>query len=136
MRFSQMQQIPPLWLDPETHLARRRPDQPVLYFSPRVLHQVAERFQAGFNGLVTYAVKANPHQAVLSNLVAAGIDAFDVASPLEMQAVRLASPDAALHYNNPVRSQAEVEAGIAYDVASWSVDELTELGQAAGGAAP
>lgn len=122
-----MQQIPPLWLDPETHLARRRPDQPILYFSPRVLHQMAERFQAGFIGLVTYAVKANPHQAVLSNLVAAGIDAFDVASPLEMQAVRLASPDAALHYNNPVRSQAEVDAGIAHDVASWSIDEMSEL---------
>lgn len=122
-----MQQIPPLWLDPETHLARRRPDQPILYFSPCVLHQMAERFQAGFNGLVTYAVKANPHQAVLSNLVAAGIDAFDVASPLEMQAVRLASPDAALHYNNPVRSQAEVDAGIAHDVASWSIDEMSEL---------
>lgn len=127
MRLSQMQQIPPLWLDPETHLARGRPDLPILYFSPQVLHQVAERFQAGFSGLVTYAVKANPHQAVLSNLVAAGIDAFDVASPLEMQAVRLASPDAAMHYNNPVRSEAEVDAGIAHDVASWSVDEQSEL---------
>lgn len=122
-----MQQIPPLWLDPETHLARHNPDHPILYFSPRVLHQVAERFQAGFDGLVTYAVKANPHQAVLSNLVAAGISAFDVASPAEMAAVRLASPDAVMHYNNPVRSMAEVDAGIAHDVASWSVDECSEL---------
>ncbi|MEP1497032.1 MAG: type III PLP-dependent enzyme, partial [Pseudophaeobacter sp.] len=102
-----MQQIPPLWLDPETHLARHNPDHPILYFSPRVLHQVAQRFQAGFDGVVTYAVKANPHQAVLSNLVAAGISAFDVASPAEMAAVRLASPDAVMHYNNPVRSMAE-----------------------------
>lgn len=122
-----MQQIPPLWLDPETHLARRTPDHPILYFSPRVLHHVAERFQAGFNGLVTYAVKANPHQAVLSNLVAAGISAFDVASPAEMEAVRAASPDAAMHYNNPMRSRAEIDAGIAHDVDSWSVDEISEL---------
>ncbi|WP_375697706.1 type III PLP-dependent enzyme [Pseudophaeobacter sp. TrK17] len=122
-----MQQIPPLWLDPETHLARHNPDHPILYFSPRVLHQVAQRFQAGFDGVVTYAVKANPHQAVLSNLVAAGISAFDVASPAEMAAVRLASPDAVMHYNNPVRSMAEVAAGISQDVASWSVDEHSEL---------
>lgn len=122
-----MQQIPPLWLDPETHLSRRTPDHPILYFSPRVLHQVAERFQAGFGGLVTYAVKANPHPAVLSNLVAAGISAFDVASPAEMAAVRAASPDAVMHYNNPMRSRAEIDAGIAHDVASWSVDELSEL---------
>ena len=122
-----MQQIPPLWLDPETHLARHNPDHPILYFAPRVLHQVAERFHSGFNGLVTYAVKANPHPAVLSNLVAAGISAFDVASPAEMAAVRAVSPDAAMHYNNPVRSEAEVAAGIAHDVASWSVDEMSEL---------
>ncbi len=122
-----MQQIPPLWLSPETHLARSTPDHPILYFSPRVLHEVANRFQHGFPGLVTYAVKANPHPAVLSNLVAAGITAFDVASPAEMDAVRAASPDAVMHYNNPVRSDVEIAAGIAHGVASWSVDEPSEL---------
>lgn len=122
-----MQHISPLWPDPETHLARHRPDAPVLYFSPRVLHQMAARFRSGFPGLVTYAVKANPHPAVLSNLVAAGIDTFDVASPGEMAAVRAACPNAVMHYNNPVRSKAEVQAGIAHGVASWSVDEMSEL---------
>lgn len=122
-----MQQIPPLWLSPETHLARTAPDHPILYFSPRVLHEVAARFRQGFPGLVTYAVKANPHPAVLSNLVAAGVTAFDVASPAEMEAVRAASPDAVMHYNNPMRSAAEIEAGIRLGVASWSVDEMSEL---------
>ncbi|UWQ55171.1 type III PLP-dependent enzyme [Leisingera caerulea] len=122
-----MQQIPPLWLSPESHLARSAPDHPILYFSPRVLHEVARRFSQGFPGLVTYAVKANPHPAVLSNLVAAGITAFDVASPAEMEAVRAASPDAVMHYNNPMRSEAEIAAGIEHGVASWSVDELSEL---------
>lgn len=122
-----MQQIPPLWLNPETHLARHQPDHPILYFAPRVLHEVAERFQAGFPGLVTYAVKANPHPAVLSNLVAAGIMGFDVASPAEMEAVRAVSRDAVMHYNNPVRSDAEIAAGIAHGVASWSVDDASEL---------
>ncbi|MVO16892.1 type III PLP-dependent enzyme [Parasedimentitalea huanghaiensis] len=122
-----MQHIPALWHNPETHLARHLPDHPILYFSPRVLHQTAERFLSGFPGLVTYAVKANPHQAVLSNLVAAGVSAFDVASPGEMAAVRAASPTAVMHYNNPVRSEAEIQAGIDYAVSSWSVDELDEL---------
>lgn len=122
-----MQQIPPLWLSPESHLARSAPDHPILYFSPRVLHEVARRFSQGFPGLVTYAVKANPHPAVLSNLVAAGITAFDVASPAEMEAVRAASPDAVMHYNNPMRSKAEIAAGIEHGVDSWSVDELSEL---------
>ena len=119
----EMQHIPPVWHDPETHLARHQPDHPILYFSPRVLHQTAARFQSGFPGLVTYAVKANAHPAVLSNLVAAGINAFDVASPGEMAAVRSACPAAVMHYNNPVRSMPEVQAGIAQGVGSWSVDE-------------
>lgn len=117
-----MQQIPPLWLSPETHLARTGPDHPILYFSPRVLHEVAARFRQGFPGLVTYAVKANPHPAVLSNLVAAGVTAFDVASPAEMEAVRAASPDAVMHYNNPMRSAAEIAAASAW---AWPAGRWT-----------
>ncbi|MFC6584538.1 type III PLP-dependent enzyme [Sulfitobacter aestuariivivens] len=80
-------------------------------------------FQQGFDGLVTYAVKANDRPEVLSNLAAAGLTCFDVASPAEMAAARAACPDAVLHYNNPMRSAAEVAAGIDAGVASWSVDD-------------
>lgn len=117
-----MQLSPPPWDTPAAHLTRTRPDAPVLYLSPAALHATARRFVEGFGGLVTYAVKANPHPTVLENLVAAGLGAFDVASPAEMQAVRAACPDAVLHYNNPVRSDAEIAAGIVHGVASWSID--------------
>ncbi|WP_296764327.1 type III PLP-dependent enzyme [Sediminimonas sp.] len=117
----------PLWRDPLTHLARVRPDTAVMYFCPAVLQANARRFRAGFDGLVTYAVKANPRAEVLENLAAAGVRAFDVASPAEMRAARAACPDAVLHYNNPVRSPDEVAAGVALGVASWSVDCAAEL---------
>ncbi len=122
-----MQQNPTLWRDPATHLAREQPDQPVLYFDPALLQATARRFQDGFDGLVTYAVKANDSASVLDNLVAAGLTAFDVASPAEMAAVRRALPSAILHYNNPVRSVAEIAAGIDAGVSSWSVDDMGEL---------
>lgn len=112
---------------PATALRHDQPDTPVLFLSAQALQASARRFQAGFPGLVTYAVKANPHPTVLENLVAAGIRSFDVASPQEMAAVRAVCPDAALHYNNPVRSKAEVAAGVAAGVISWSVDEDSEL---------
>ncbi|MDR9484885.1 MAG: type III PLP-dependent enzyme [Sediminimonas sp.] len=117
----------PLWRDPLAHLVRVRPDTAVMYFSPAVLQATARRFRAGFDGLVTYAVKANPRAEVLENLVAAGVGAFDVASPQEMRAARAVLPDAVLHYNNPVRSCEEVAFGISMGVASWSVDCATEL---------
>lgn len=122
-----MQNIPALWRDPETYLSRSAPDHPVLFFAPSVLHATAQRFLDGFSGLVTYAVKANAHPAVLSNLVAAGVNAFDVASPAEMAAVRGVSDTAVMHYNNPVRSAKEIAAGIDYGAASWSVDCASEL---------
>lgn len=122
-----MQQQPLLWCDPMTHLMRTKPDHPVLYFSPTQLHATAIEFQTGFDGLVTYAVKANDSAEVLDNLVGAGITAFDVASPAEMAAVRCALKSAVLHYNNPVRSEAEVAEGIALGAASWSVDDAAEL---------
>ena len=99
----------------------------MLFFCPERLHASVGRFLTGFPGLVTYAVKANPDPAVLDNLTAAGVTAFDVASPAEMTAVRAANPDAVLHYNNPVRSAAEVVAARTYGIASASVDDMAGL---------
>lgn len=122
-----MQLTPATWPDPATHLVRTHPDHPVLYLSPGRLHQQVKRFQTGFPGLLSYAVKANDRAEVLANFVAAGLRVFDVASPDEMRAVRALCPQAVLHYNNPVRSVAEIAEAVALGVASWSVDDAGEL---------
>ena len=108
----------PIWTDPISHIARHRPDTAQIYFSPCVLQATARRFVSGFDGLVTYAVKANAGEEVLTNLLSAGITAFDVASPREMYAVRALSPNAVLHYNNPVRSPEEIAVAIALGIRS------------------
>jgi ornithine decarboxylase len=81
----------------------------------------------GFPGLVTYAVKSNPDEVVLENLVAAGITGFDVASPAEIETIARIAPSAAMHYNNPVRTREEIAVAVAHRVASYSVDSHTEL---------
>lgn len=116
-----------LWSSPESYLARHQPDDPTLFFAPHVLRETCQAFQAHFPGLVTYAVKANPARLVLENLVAAGLDTFDVASVPEMQAVRAVLPEARLHYHNPIRSRAEIAAARSLGIASWSVDCPSEL---------
>ncbi len=120
-----------LWPSPQAHMARTAPDTPTLYFAPAQLRRTAALFTEHFPGLVTYAVKANDAAMVLDNLVAAGLDCFDVASPAEMAMVRAACPGAVLHYNNPVRSAAEIAAAKDFGIASWSIDcrgELDKLG--------
>ena len=122
-----MQPGPALWSTPRAHLLSARPDDAILFFAPDVLRRTARRFQDGFPGLVTYAVKANDAPEVLENLSASGLTAFDVASPFEMRAVRAVAPRAVLHYNNPVRSMAEVRTAVEMGVASYAVDGLREL---------
>lgn len=116
-----------IWSEPVEHLRAQQPEQPVFYFSPNVLQATARRFIQGFNGLVTYAVKSNPHELVLTNLVAAGINGFDVASPVEIETISRIAPGAAMHYNNPVRSRHEIEWAVRHGVVSYSVDSHTEL---------
>lgn len=117
----------PIWSTPDEHVRKVLPDAAQLYVCPAEVQRMARRFQAGFPGLVTYAVKANPAPVVLENLVAAGLRAFDVASIPEMQAVRAVCPEAVLHYNNPVRSRAEVAQAVQMGIASASVDCVGEL---------
>ncbi|MGY6633762.1 MAG: type III PLP-dependent enzyme [Alkalilacustris sp.] len=117
-----------IWDTPAEFLHQRGDaEAPVLFFAPAALQAVARRFLAGFPGLVTYAVKANPDAEVIANLATAGVRGFDVASPEEIALVRRLVPDAALHYNNPVRSPREITQALALGVASWSVDSRSEL---------
>lgn len=126
----------PIWNGPVGYLRSMQPDVPVNFFAPEVLQATARRFVKGFPGLVTYAVKANPAPAVIENLLAAGIHAFDVASVAEIDLLRRLAPDAALHFNNPVRSRAELRRACAQGVRSFSVDSVSELEKLAEVTAP
>lgn len=116
-----------IWTNPTEFLRNQQPENPVLFFAPQIVQATARRFLAGFPGLVTYAVKSNPGEEVVENLVAAGISGFDCASPFEIDLIRRLAPEAAIHYNNPVRSRAEIEHAVGARVKSWSVDSHSEL---------
>ncbi len=122
-----MSRQPSIWTTVTSHLKAASPTGPVMYFAPAVLQATARRFIDGFDGLVTYAVKANDTQVVLENLVASGLSAFDVASPVEMRELRAVSPDVALHYNNPVRSPEEIAVAVEMGVVSYSIDSMREF---------
>ena len=116
-----------IWTNPTEFLRNQQPENPVLFFAPQVLQATARRFLDGFPGLVTYAVKSNPGEEVVENLIAAGIRGFDCASGFEIEMIRRLAPDAAIHYHNPVRSRAEIEYAVRRKVTSWSVDSASEL---------
>ncbi len=124
-----------IWRTPEAYLAAERPDAPVLFFAPALLTQAARRFLDGFPGLVTYAVKANSEPAVVMQLIAAGVRAFDVASPEEIALLRRLDPDAVLHYHNPAKSRGEIAFALGQGVRVFSMDSTVELEKVASVAA-
>lgn len=116
-----------IWTNPTEFLRNQQPENPVLFFSPSAVQANARRFIDGFPGMVTYAVKSNPGEEVIENLAAAGVRGYDCASPFEIDLIRRLAPEAAIHYNNPVRSRAEIQHAVEKGVKSWSVDSQTEL---------
>lgn len=116
-----------IWTNPTEYLRNQQPENPVLFFAPSAAQAAARRFIDGFPGLVTYAVKSNPGEAMVENLAAAGIRGYDCASPFEIDLIRRLAPDAAIHYNNPVRSRAEIAHAVERGVKSYSVDSKSEL---------
>jgi ornithine decarboxylase len=124
-----------VWRTPSAYLAAERPDAPVLFFAPSALTRSARRFLDAFPGLVTYAVKANSEAPVVMGLIAAGVRAFDVASPEEIALLRRLDPDAALHYHNPAKSRGEIGWALEQAVRVFSMDSVTELDKIASVAA-
>lgn len=116
-----------VWDNPAEIIRHLQPDHPVMAFAPTVLQDRARQFLAGFPGLVTYAVKSNPDEAVIQNLVTAGIQGFDVASPFEIDLIGRLAPRAARHYHNPVRARHEIAHGVSQGIRAWSVDSRSEL---------
>jgi ornithine decarboxylase len=116
-----------VWDNPADVIRHLAPEHPVMVFAPTVLQDRARQFIQGFPGLVTYAVKSNPDEAVIQNLVAAGIQGFDVASPFEIDLIGRMAPHAARHYHNPVRARSEIAHAVSVGITSWSVDSKSEL---------
>ena len=116
-----------VWDNPAEIIRNLQPEHPVMVFAPTVLQDRAKAFLTGFPGLVTYAVKSNPDEAVIQNLVTAGIKGFDVASPFEIDLIGRMAPAAARHYHNPVRARHEIAYAVKAGIKAWSVDSLSEL---------
>ncbi len=117
--------------DPVHHFSATTPDQPVLYFSKADLNARIAVFQNGLEkdlgGTLCYAVKCNPRIEILSAMVEAGMEEFDVASPREISLLRDLAPHARLNYNNPIRSRKEIQFALDHGVKSFSVDCIEEL---------
>ncbi|WP_300396130.1 type III PLP-dependent enzyme [Henriciella sp.] len=102
-------------------------DDAIYVLYPKKIAAAARTFLHGFPGKVLYAVKANPHPAVLKTLWTAGIRHFDVASTREVELVNMIAPSARMYFMHPVKSRAAIRHAYAYGVRDFSFDCMEEL---------
>ena len=104
-----------------------RPERPVLALRPHTVARAAQWFLDNFPGRVLYAAKANDAPTIIDALAKAGINAFDVASMVEIE--RVAPVEGAeLYFMNPVKSRGAIaEAYRAFGVRRFAFDSADEL---------
>lgn len=116
------------WFDTQQFLEHEQPNLPVFLYAASALYKTSRSLQLNFPGEVSYAVKANPEETVLNTLWDSGIRSFDVASINEIKWVSSLFRDANLHFNNPVKSERDIEqAYCLYGVRSFVIDDLSGL---------
>lgn len=104
------------------------PDAPLFCLSREAANTIVSRFANGFPGTTTYALKACPLPELVSIFARSGVEAIDVASPQEMAIVRSVHASIPLHYNNPIRSDAETrQAYDEFSVRHYAVDDEVGL---------
>ena len=105
-----------------------QPSYPVYCLRPHVLERAARGFVDQFPGTALYAVKCNPHPAVLRALHAGGINAFDTASLNEIARVAETFDDAECFFMHPVKPRPAIaSAHRVYGVLHYVVDHMAEL---------
>jgi ornithine decarboxylase len=101
---------------------------PVYAFHPGATAQAARIFLDHFPGTTLYAAKANDLPEILTELYAAGIENFDVASLAEIEKITRACPGAVCHFMNPVKPlEAMTAAYKDHGVRTFAVDSFPEL---------
>ncbi|WP_370237106.1 MULTISPECIES: type III PLP-dependent enzyme [Henriciella] len=102
-------------------------DDAIFVLYPKKIAAAARTFLNGFPGKVLYAVKANPHPAVIKTLWTTGVRNFDVASTREVELVQSIAPSAKLFFMHPVKSRAAIRHAYAAGVRDFSFDSAEEL---------
>ena len=105
-----------------------KPDYPVYCIRTESIKISTEFFKKNFPGKVLYAVKTNPNEKVLKQIILNGIKHFDVASINEIKLIKKLKPDAKLFFMHTIKSRENIaEAYSKFGVRDFALDTKDEL---------
>ena len=105
-----------------------KPDYPVYCIRPESIKKSTKFFKDKFPGKTLYAVKTNPNEKVLKQIIINGIIDFDVASINEIKLIKKLKPDANLYFMHTVKSKNCItSAYFEFGVRNFALDNKDEL---------
>ncbi len=105
-----------------------KPDYPVYCIRPNEIKNSVNFFKENFPGKILYAVKTNPNEKIIKQIIANGINEFDVASLNEIKLINKIYPEAKLHFMHTIKSKDSIASAYNdYNVKSFSLDSKDEL---------
>ena len=105
-----------------------KPEYPVYCIRSLEIKKSVKFFKDNFPGKILYAVKTNSHEKVIKQIIANGINDFDVASLNEIKLVYKINPKVNLHFMHTVKSKESISSAyFNYGVKSFSLDNKDEL---------
>ena len=105
-----------------------RPVDPVYCIRPNSIKSACSWFKSNFPGKILYAIKTNPNEKVIKNIVDSGIERFDVASINEIKLIKKIFSKARIYYMNTVKSREHIrEAYFEHGIRDFVLDTKEEL---------
>ena len=105
-----------------------KPNYPVYCIRPDSIKTSTEFFKKNFPGKVIYAVKTNPNEKILKQIILNGIENFDVASINEIKLIKRLKPNAKLYFMHTVKSREDIaEAYNQLGIKDFALDSKDEL---------
>ena len=105
-----------------------KPDYPVYCIRPDSIKKSTKFFKDNFPGKVLYAVKTNPNEKVIKQIILGGIQDFDVASLNEIKLIKKIKPNSNLYFMHTVKSKESISSAyFDYGVKNFALDSKDEL---------
>ncbi len=105
-----------------------KPDYPVYCIRLKSIKKSVKFFKDNFPGKILYAVKTNPNEKIIKQIIANGINEFDVASLNEIKLIKKINSNVKLHYMHTIKSKESISSAyFNFGVKSFSLDSKDEL---------
>ena len=85
-----------------------KPEYPVYCLRLNEIKKSVKFFKENFPGNILYAVKTNPNEKVIKQVIANGVNEFDVASLNEIKLIKKINTNAKLYFMHTVKSKENI----------------------------